>query len=477
MLFMLMPALASANTDIQLFLDGKKLSTNIPPRIVNNSTLVPIRLIAESLGSSVSWNKEEQKVSVHKEQLEINLHIGKRDADVNGTSYKLDTPPVIQEGTTLLPLRFVSEKLGVKVSWDALTRSVHLYQEQVASNPDNGGDTGTTTPTDPSVPDPEDGTGHDHEEEEGTTTPPVLDSNPALIQFISIQDGEVLIDTDKQINFKHFTLENPNRIVIDLPNTQFYSEFLNIGTGADQTLAGETLGNGTLIQKVRYSVFSDAERIVRVVIDLNQKSAYNVTYNDAMKQISIKIGDHVQPDPVNKKYKIVIDAGHGGKDPGASGKGTHNEKQFNLAVALKVQKLLLLEPKLQVIMTREGDTYPTLTDRSSLANNINADLFISIHGNSTTNNTTNGTETYFRNEFSKTFAYLLHKNLVQATKLVDRGIRNGNFHVIRETKMPAVLIEAGYLSNASEEAQLFNEQFQQRVAASIVLSIKQYFKI
>ncbi len=109
--------------------------------------------------------------------------------------------------------------------------------------------------------------------------------------------------------------------------------------------------------------------------------------------------------------------------------------------------------------------------------NLKADLFISVHANSSSSSASNGTETYYQRDSSKALANVLHKYLVQATGLTDRCVRYGNFHVIRETKMPAVLLEVGYLSNKNEEAVLFTEALQNRVAASIVSGIKEYLGI
>lgn len=129
------------------------------------------------------------------------------------------------------------------------------------------------------------------------------------------------------------------------------------------------------------------------------------------------------------------------------------------------------------MLTRSNDTFLELKERAAMANNLKADIFISVHANSSGSSSASGTETYYQREASKALANVMHKYLVQATGLSDRGVRYGNFHVIRETKMPAVLLEVGYLSNKKDEALLFTDALQNKVAASIVSGIKEYLGI
>jgi N-acetylmuramoyl-L-alanine amidase len=143
---------------------------------------------------------------------------------------------------------------------------------------------------------------------------------------------------------------------------------------------------------------------------------------------------------------------------------------------LKVQALLAGEERIKLVLTRESDTYPSLDDRFNLANSIAADLFVSVHANSYTA-ATNGTETYYSRPDSLDFAKVMHSLLTSATGLKDNGVRNAGFKVIKYTKMPAVLLEVGYLSSKIDEPKIWTEALQNRVAAAIVTGIKQYLKL
>ncbi|MDQ0177154.1 N-acetylmuramoyl-L-alanine amidase [Bacillus chungangensis] len=186
------------------------------------------------------------------------------------------------------------------------------------------------------------------------------------------------------------------------------------------------------------------------------------------------------PPPANGKKIITIDAGHGGTDPGAIANGL-NEKDVTLAVALRVEKLLK-EQGIEVIMTRRDDSYPTLTQRVKIAKDSNSDTFVSIHANSATASAS-GSETYYyktasgdtRSKESQQLAAFIQKQLVAAMKTADRGVKHGDFHVIRETTMTAVLVELGFLTNKDDAAKLASDQYRDAAAAAITQGILDYY--
>jgi len=175
-------------------------------------------------------------------------------------------------------------------------------------------------------------------------------------------------------------------------------------------------------------------------------------------------------------YKVVIDAGHGGEDVGATGASGQYEKNFTLSVAKKVSKLLEQNPHIQVYMTRSDDSFISQESRHRpiYANDLNADLFLSIHANTFTDSSVSGTETFYYHPYSLKFAEIMQKNLVQATGFKDRGVKKDDLFVIKDTTMPAVLLEIGYLTNPQDESQMWTEDFQDCVATAIVDGIKEY---
>jgi N-acetylmuramoyl-L-alanine amidase len=208
---------------------------------------------------------------------------------------------------------------------------------------------------------------------------------------------------------------------------------------------------------------------VRVVIDLKQKNSYELVEDKENHVVIIM-------QKVASSYTVVIDAGHGGKDTGAISVNKRLEKDFNLAMVLKIQQLLSKEPLIKVVLTRDDDTFVELDDRAAIANNLEASLFVSIHGNSYAK-TSKGTETYYYREASLAFAQTMHPHVVEATGFADKKVKKDDFRVINKTKMPAILLEIGYLSNPIEDTEMYKEDFQNRVAASIVAGIKEYLHI
>lgn len=186
------------------------------------------------------------------------------------------------------------------------------------------------------------------------------------------------------------------------------------------------------------------------------------------------------PNPLFSQM-IVIDPGHGGKDPGASGYGIA-EKAVVLDTALKVKALLAKTP-FQYKLTRETDVFLELSQRVSIAKNAGADAFVSIHANAF-NGSANGTEVYYYNSAyenpntaeSKQLAQAIQNRLVAAWKLYDRGIDHGNFHVIRENTMPAVLVELGFIDNKTDNEKLASSWWRQEAAEAIYLGILDYYK-
>ena len=174
--------------------------------------------------------------------------------------------------------------------------------------------------------------------------------------------------------------------------------------------------------------------------------------------------------------KVVIDAGHGGKDSGAIGNGMY-EKNITLPVALKVGEILT-QHKVIVNQTRTTDTFVELKDRAAKANKWGADAFVSIHCNAFDNPAAQGTETfsYTNSTRGTALAKSIHDNII-AKKLYtkNRGIKKANFLVLRETKMVAALTELAFITNQQDAALLKTKQ--NEFAAAIAKGILDFLGI
>lgn len=451
------PGYSHAAADTHIILDGKEIvqPTGAKAENIDSKVMVPIRVVSESLGYSVDWKQQSQTVTISKDNTAIQMIVGKKKATVNGSNVDLDAPPLVKKGTTLVPLRFIGEQMGLKVGWNNTTKTVTLVTQN------SGSGNGTTTP-------PSSGNQDGDTEQEGLV----------LVNGISFSDNRFIIATSGLTKPNVFTMTGPDRIVIDLPNTAFADSFSQ-GHALDNNQNGQLVVDGDPdVSRVRYSLFDNSSSTIRFVIDLSSAKGYSVQNDSGVVLIDLNNQSGTPAPPVggNGKKVVVIDAGHGNQDPGAIGVTGKREKDFNLAMALKVEALLKKESKIDTILTRSDDTFLALKERVKVAQDINADIFISIHANSGPVAAT-GVETFYSRSVSKELANVMHKYLVKSSGLKDRGVKMASLHVTRETTMPAVLLEGGFLSNKSDEAVLFTETFQNNVAKGIVAGIKEYLGI
>ena len=223
-------------------------------------------------------------------------------------------------------------------------------------------------------------------------------------------------------------------------------------------------------------------------------------------------------------FTVVLDAGHGGKDPGAIGSKIR-EKDINLGIVLKLGAMIKKNhPDVKIIYTRSTDKFVELVERARIANRNHADLFISVHTNAAQSKSARGTETYalglaktaenlqvakrensvilLEDDYTTTyegfdptsaesyimFDFMQGTNLEQSINLaalvqsqfednagrVDRGVRQAGFWVLRATSMPSILIEVGYITNAEEERYLATEAGRQKIAESIYNAFREY---
>nr|WP_239583325.1 N-acetylmuramoyl-L-alanine amidase [Metabacillus iocasae] len=172
---------------------------------------------------------------------------------------------------------------------------------------------------------------------------------------------------------------------------------------------------------------------------------------------------------------IVLDAGHGGEDKGAIGTQGTYEKDLTL------RTVLLLKQKLKaagasVILTRQDDSYLSLSSRTMPSRLSANNVFLSIHYNSMINDQVEGIMTYYYNEHEDlSLASHIHKELVTSTSLHNKKVRFGDYYVLRENPRPSALIELGFLSNANEETYINSLDYQHTITTSIVNGLVTYF--
>lgn len=429
-----------AGSDVKLQVDGKIVNTDVAPAIVNDRTLVPARAIFEAAGGKVTWVPESPSdITVEYSGKIVKLKIGSKVATVDGAEKTMDVPAQLFPGDrTLIPVRFVAESLGFDVDWNNDSRTV------IIASPNNDGQ--VTPPTTPAVTEP------------GITDPKPQASNISKVSFAASGNGHRVTITanNAMADYTQASVGSPNRFYVDIKNSKLTA-----------TPAEFLTGNvNSVVKQVRSSQLDDTT--VRVVMDLRQVGTPNITMSADKKQMYLDFAKIKFEPMADGKLVVMLDPGHGESTGGKrSFDGSLREYEFNRSVANKIAAILRAQG-IEVLMTVSDNQDTSLNDRCVIANNSNADIFVSIHANAfgTNWNTVNGWEAYIYKAggFSEVLAKEIEKTSNPSLGLTNRGVKTSEFYVVKYTDMPSVLIEHGFYTNATEVEKLKSDSFRQKCA-------------
>ena len=284
---------------------------------------------------------------------------------------------------------------------------------------------------------------------------------------------EIKTDSPEKLQYKTFRLSNPERYVID---------FENLSEIADSSLPSPTsAASGKFVRSMRVGNPVIGEHAVgRLVLDLADVStAVSENKDNQSNTITIQVGGQETSLLAGLKAPaastVILDAGHGGTDPGAQ-RGDTNEKDITLAIVKKTDRYLKASG-VKVLLTRSEDKTVSLAERVELTNKTRPDAFLSVHINSLESKTDiHGIETYYQTPQSERMAKLIHKSLVDGLKAPDRSVRKAKFYVVNRTTVPAVLAEVGFISHKDEKKQLSTEAYQEKVAAALARGVVLYLR-
>lgn len=469
----------------ELIVKNKKVESALEPIIFNDRALVPVREVFEEVGANVYYNSDSKVVEVVDENNYIRMTINDNVAYVNGTKTSIPdsvVPKLISkaggETKTMVPVRFISETIGLDVDFDGDNGAILVESDSYDKIMKTPAPTQAPTPKPTAAPTPEP-TAAPTQAPTPEPTPSIVTISNITFENIQIGKSAVIVKMDGYADYSYFTLGDPERLVVDISNTQ--TSF------GEQTLY---INNGG-IKAVRVGV--NPER-TRVVVDMDKLENYgferqgnnliiyaraSVTENAYEAPVATPVPT---PTPVGdvtyKKNLIALDAGHGGYDPGAQGTlngVTINESDLTLQITYKVKEIL--EGRgYEVIMTRSDDSYKTLVERPALANDKNVALFVSIHINSVDNApTANGTEVFYAESNNRDVggvtSSILAKNILEGMLAqmgsTNRGVKTAEHAVTKRSNMPACLAEVGFITNPQEVANMVNPDYQYKVAQGI----------
>lgn len=657
MLATLLPSRVQAISQVRLIIDNHELSgLDTPPVILNSRVMVPARAVFERVGGTVDWNAASREITVRYSGDILVMTVGQTQAILNGRIIHMEVPPVILADRTLIPLRFPAEAFGFDVAWDHVGRAAILHSP--FDYPEEETTHVTDIPTPPPPPQNDPSLARDISSAPIYSVPHAGTNIIDLVNlFDTGADGYAIIASSPITDVNHFLLPD-NRLVVDIYNavSSITGPFAAIGPVSDvrssqfsrtpnitrvvfdivgpvefslalsydrQTLTvafsvntissiistsnehtdtlriegdfqpsirlssagypnyvivyidnarvtapgGDmpggnfgsrfTTGQGSNgaayvrvdirntwpsislthgsnfvslslhdgINGVRYDFATRELRISRDVVTLNVNQVQYVeeyllnryTFTLPMGASGLGLGTLYVGDgfinSVNLRqsaagntqivfetarvmaftihetateyiirgnlprevydFIVVIDPGHGGRDPGAGHFGIA-EKDVVLAISHMIMELLNQNPNIRAYMTRHTDVTVANSWRVAFANQM-ADLYVSVHANAVNNRpTVTGIETWYLPNARETaftsnqLARLIQYRMITATGAVDRGIKNNrNFMVLRDTNMPAALVEVGFLTNQEEAMRLANPQHQRLLAQAI----------
>ena len=632
--------------EIVVKIDGKTMTPKDMPAVaIDGRTLLPMRQIAQELGCEVTWNEEAKQAYVVNDDYTLVFEMNKATGYKNGKTFTMDVPPMIINDRTMLPVRALASALDLNIQWDDATRTVSIKTtaDTTPTNPTTPTTPSVNYVTLNSVTMPTSKTGDqtfsiqasgavssyeevyvadnkivldfygaknglaasltatnsgivtavrtaEHTSDDGTTYTRVVfdlvgkknytitqsaDKSKLTIAFKSVTVSDIAIrhnsSTDRDIievggdsalGVSVYTLSNPSRIVVDIPNAVSELDSTFDVSALEYVTAGRAaMFNDTTLRLVfevdgmaKYSYTTDNHAMTLQIFSSSMKNmSYDTSANklylqkkDTIQTGSVQVNDHYldgytdvvlpgdysqtfgsgtydinngviksiqvstsggkttirfnqsriscysiteeqdryvisvkNPQDVYSKV-LLLDAGHGGSDPGASGNGL-TEKNLNLTIMQKVANYLD-GSGIKVYVTRNSDTYPTNSSRAQNANAI-ADAMVSIHMNSGSA-VANGTEVLYKNHSNDTgsnltsqqLAQLIQNSIVSATGNTNRGTKlRTDLLILNTTTVPAVIVETVFISNPGDALKISQTDYQNKIAKAIADAIKEAF--
>jgi N-acetylmuramoyl-L-alanine amidase len=460
----------------------------VEPMTRASALLLPLDAVITGLGVTVHTDVPAGSVTLGLEGRELVLYNNKSLASVAGELRLLSSPCYFEGGRWLVPVdglpRLLGYLLARPVEWRASTRvllvgTVKIPHIDVAAFAS------------------------------GESVRVVLAPSEKLAFRVKQGEGRVTIDIERDIVEVKLEQEKVSGGIVDS---------LEYTPGRNSAL---TVMLGKRFQQLKAS---EQENPPRLILDFLAAPSAHTADTGATPAATAATPAPTAGTKTAERvgHSVVIDAGHGGAEVGAQGGGGTLEKDVTLAIARRLRTAIVNNLGYQVFMTREKDEEVPLDQRTAIANNFKADVFVSIHVNASRAVAAHGSEVYFlayqasdaeahklamqegavpapeatgivapgsdlqlilwdmaqaeHLEESSALAARIHEELAEETGSASRGVKQAPFRVLVGATMPAVLVEVAFLSNAEEEKQLTSEGFQSRVANAIMRGMSRYFQ-
>lgn len=469
------------SSEIKILLDDKPLETIVPSVIENGRLFVSARNVVEALDGRITWFPALKLMTVNINGRTARLVIDDPSLEIDEKVIPLEMPARILDNRVMIPLEVIKIIAEVDIKWENQTKTLSI----------------------------------------NTIRPYILE----VRSYSHPDKTRVVIDLSEKTEFRADKLINPDRIFIDIMGSiaklEDTSKQIKIDDRVIKTVRTAQFNQEItrvvfdLYQEARYELFSLIEPD-RVVIDIFKSG------EEAVISETLPAKPEEKPAPgleIAGKRVVIIDPGHGGKDPGAIGPTGLKEKDVTLGIALYLEKLLK-GAGILTYLTRSKDEFVYLEDRTSFANQKNGFVFVSLHANSVLNHrpSAEGIETFALSskyigasardvadrenrasrahpevdtdlaliiadleesaniKYSLDFADIVQKKLVDYLKLENRGVKQAPFVVLKGANMVALIVEVGFISNPKEEKLLKTDKFRENAARALFEAIKYYIE-
>lgn len=477
-----MVCLASAGgMEFVLYLAGKRVA--LPIQSLSKGEYLSLVQVTEALEGQFIWDKKQRRFSLIFPQVSIIFKEGDRELKIGDKAFRMENPPLVVEGRPMVPLEFLRLALVAKhgethVIWGTETAQV---------------------------------------------SPPLL----RILRYRSYPDyTRVVLEMASPLGFS-LSEEDPRKLILEVKGGRFSSDIkrVEVGDGLIKAIEPKQEGDRAVLQVVNEGKRGLVKTFLlknpdRIVLDIHRglegpSAVAEVSKGKEAKGFQVLSSQ--KEDQASKGLRtIVLDPGHGGKDPGAVGPSGLKEKDIVLDISLRLKRLIEERMPARVVMTRSEDAFVPLEERTSIANRSKGDFFISIHVNAAPRSKAVGFETYFLSkepsdndarasafrenmvvslegvspremanlqailwdlaqtmyiQESSELAQMVQDELDKILRVDNRGIKTAPFFVLMGAAMPSILVETAFISNPEEERKLQDEGYRQRVAEALYAAI------
>ena len=410
-------------TKVKVSYNGENISYGKMPGIILDSTVLlnAKKVFGNELGMDYVYDATNQTVTISDGLVTAIYTIGSKDVIVNGEVMSASVPVMRimnQQDSkyyVMVPANFTANIFGYNYNWNRKTSTSEISDKEIVVENNTSAATGAS----------------------------IYFSLPSGV------DQNSLIDED---------LYWKNQFTITIPGD--YIEYYNT--------QAPVIANSIVIDS---ACELTAEGNTKLTFTTSKLQGYKMSVLEGYVWITVG-----EPKDIYKNI-VVLDAGHGGTDPGAQA-GGYKEKDITYSIIYTYAKEYFNQPtsNVKVYWSRYDDTFVSLSDRAVYASKIGADLFVSLHMNSATSTTAQGAESYYCVSNNKTLsnginskimAEMYQKALVDVLGMKSRGVKTANYYVIKNNTVPAVLLELGFISNSSDRSKLSDPEFQKSTAEQI----------